>query len=130
MRRNRLAAVAFALSAFAALADGVSLPRGIVVSGGKTIADWKVDEKGWWHAALEPGTRSTQFFVNRQRRQRPYLPRRGYFKMANNRPFGEEWNHRFTARAGDIPEGLDVAGAEDCALFHTYSGNGNVIENN
>jgi len=91
---------------------------GTVLSGGRAITDWTVDAKGWWHAAVEPGTRSTQFFVNRQRRQRPHLPRQGYFKMAKNRAFGEEWNHRFTARAGDIPEGLDLAGAEACTFHH------------
>jgi len=115
---NAAMKTALALVAIVVVAAEGSAGEGVVISGGRTITDWTVDGKGWWHASVEPGTRSTQFFVNRQRRQRPHLPRQGYFKMAKNRAFGEEWNHRFTARAGDIPEELDLAGAEACTFHH------------
>ena len=42
-----------------------------VVTGGLRVTEWTVDAKGWWHAKLPVGTRSSHFFVNGQRRTRP-----------------------------------------------------------
>ena len=50
-----------------------------VVSAGRRITGWTVDAKGHWHAAVPKGLRFSQFYVNGQRRQRPFLPRTGYY---------------------------------------------------
>ena len=46
-----------------------------VVSAGRRISGWTVDAKGWWHARVPVGARFAQFYVDGQRRTRPFLPR-------------------------------------------------------
>ena len=49
------------------------------VTGAEKIDSWEVDERGWWHAQLPEGTKSSHFFVNGQRRARPHVPCGGCF---------------------------------------------------
>ncbi len=57
-----------------------------VISGGRAVTDWKMTGEGWWQADL-PEVRAgkwtfQQLFVDGERRFRPRLPEKGYFKMA------------------------------------------------
>ena len=51
----------------------------VFVTGAEKIDSWEVDERGWWHAQLPEGTKSSHFFVNGQRRARPHVPCGGCF---------------------------------------------------
>ena len=91
-----------------------------VVSAGKRIADWTVDAKGRWHARVATGARFAQFYVNGQRRTRPFLPRKGYYFVAA--AGGAEpgsGRERFICDKGDFPEG-DNPDMEVC-VFHVWS---------
>ena len=61
-----------------------------VFSGGRQIAEWKIDSQGRWTATLADvrGGRwwFEQLFVNDQRRFRPHLPRQGYYAVAGEVP--------------------------------------------
>ena len=57
-----------------------------VFSGGRSITGWKTDELGRWYADL-PDVKDGQWhfcqlFVGDQRRFRPQLPKKGYYKIA------------------------------------------------
>lgn len=86
-----------------------------VVTGGLRVTEWTVDAKGWWHAKLPVGTRSSHFFVNGQRRTRPTLPRHGWFSMDDN-PAGSPERQRFAVLAGQVPDDFDVRGVEACVV--------------
>lgn len=91
-----------------------------VISAGRRITDWKVDAKGWWRAPVAKGTLFSQFYVNGQRRTRPFLPRKGYYYVksaAGADPVtGQE---RLICGQGHFPEG-ENPGLEVC-LFHTWA---------
>lgn len=50
-----------------------------VVSAGRRITGWTVGKDGWWRARVPKGEGFSQFYVNGQRRARPFLPRTGYY---------------------------------------------------
>jgi hypothetical protein len=57
-----------------------------ILSGGRSIRGWQVDDRGYWTVKL-PEVKSgdwsfSQLFVNDQRRFRPRLPDAGYYKIA------------------------------------------------
>ena len=81
-----------------------------VISGGRPVTDWKVDQRGYWQADL-PDVKNgswvfSQLFVNDQRRFRPRLPKQGYYKIANQAepsPKAAGKGHdRFGFQAGEI----------------------------
>ncbi len=77
-----------------------------VVSAGRRIAGWAVDAKGWWHARVPVGAKFAQFYVDGQRRLRPFLPRTGYYFVETaggaDPATGRE---RFICRKGEFPAG-------------------------
>lgn len=90
-----------------------------VVSAGRRIVEWRVDARGWWHAAVEKGTVFSQFYVNGQRRLRPFLPRRGYFYVKEAAPENQrEASEAAFLKPGDFPQG-DNPALEFC-LFHNW----------
>ena len=61
-----------------------------IISGGVALKGWTVDAQGRWHLVLDDvksGKWSfAQLFVNDQRRQRPRLPKKGYYTIAERVP--------------------------------------------
>lgn len=61
-----------------------------VLSGGRTIRGWKVVDGGKWQVELPEVKKGSwafsQLFVNDQRRFRPRLPKRGYYRIAKELP--------------------------------------------
>ena len=91
-----------------------------VVSAGRRISGWKVGGDGVWRAAVPSGERFSQFYVNGQRRQRPFLPRKGYYYVkSGHEPDPATGEARFVARQGEFPAG-DNPGLEVC-MFHTWT---------
>ena len=87
------------------------------VTGAEKIESWRVDEKGWWHAQLPAGTKSSHFFVNGQRRMRPHVPRTGWFYM--DRRTGQDADRQtFRAREGQIDPSWSMEGVEACVVHH------------
>ena len=89
-----------------------------VISAGRRISSWRVDGRGWWHAAVGQDV-GAQFYVNGQRRMRPFLPRRGYFYIREAAP--DELRAPTEAaylKLGDFPAG-DNPAMEFC-LFHSW----------
>ena len=79
-----------------------------VLSGGRRIADFVRGKDGRWTAAIpevkEGRWRFRQLFVNGERRQRPRLPREGYFRVAKADLTGD-WQKgadRFGFAPGDM----------------------------
>ena len=91
-----------------------------VVSAGRRISGWTVDAKGWWHARVPVGARFAQFYVDGQRRTRPFLPRTGYYFVETaggaDPATGRE---RFICRKGEFPAG-ENPDMEVC-VFHIWS---------
>ena len=91
-----------------------------VVSAGMRISGWTVDANGWWRARVPAGLRFAQFYVDGQRRLRPFLPRRGYYFV--DRGAGAEpgaGRERFYCRQSDFPSG-ENPDLEVC-VFHIWS---------
>ena len=91
-----------------------------VISAGRRITGWRVDEKGWWRAPVRREAPLAQLYVGGQRRTRPFLPRKGYHYVEDaceaDAATGRE---RFICRAGDFPDG-DNPGMEVC-IFHVWT---------
>ena len=91
-----------------------------VVSAGRRLTGWRVDAKGVWHASVPKDIRFAQFYVNGERRTRPFLPRKSYYFVEKAGGAEPETNReRFICRAGDFPSG-DNPDLEVC-LFHTWT---------
>ena len=81
-----------------------------IFSGGQEITGWQVDEQGRWNVDLagvkEGGWSFTQLFVNDQRRFRPRLPQKGYYKIARkldpSARSGKKGHDRFGFNPGEI----------------------------
>ncbi len=71
-----------------------------VISAGRRVRNWSVDAKGWWHAKFPAGTRFSQFYVDGQRRTRPFLPRQGYHYIAREAARGVNGDQQFYAAPG------------------------------
>ncbi len=61
-----------------------------ILSGGRIITGWQVDDQGRWHVALDDVKNGSwnfaQLFVNGQRRFRPRLPKTGFYQVAEQLP--------------------------------------------
>jgi len=100
-----------------------------ILSGGRVIDNWKINKQGHWVAELEEVKRDgwafTQLFVNDQRRFRPRLPKKGYYKIARQldpSPKAKGKGHdRFGFAAGEIRD--DWANPHDVEVvaFHHWA---------
>jgi hypothetical protein len=82
-----------------------------VLSGGVLITHWQVTAEGYWQTTLD-GVRSgkwsfAQLFVNEQRRDRPRVPKQGYYHVAEDLgrsqfKFGDGEIHPEWANVGDV----------------------------
>jgi hypothetical protein len=101
-----------------------------ILSGGRAITGWQIDEKGWWVVDL-PEVKSgewsfMQLFVDQQRRYRPRLPKQGYYQIAKDyepSPKAAGKGHdRFGFSPGQIdPQWHDLDAVEVMA-FHQWAG--------
>ncbi len=98
-----------------------------VLSGGRRISDWEVDERGWWHAELaevrDGAWNFTQIFVDDQRRFRPRLPAEGYYLIegkADPSPKAAGKGHdRFVFKEGEVRgEWANLEDVEITAFHH------------
>ncbi|MBN1125164.1 MAG: right-handed parallel beta-helix repeat-containing protein [Sedimentisphaerales bacterium] len=100
-----------------------------VFSGGVEIKGWQVDSKGWWHVDLPDVTswkwRFTQLFVNDQRRFRPQLPEKGYYKIARKvdpSPQSAGKGHdRFGFNEGEINKDWANLQYVEVVAFHSWA---------
>lgn len=92
-----------------------------VVSAGRRVRNWTVDGKGRWHAKFPAGAKFSQFYVNGQRRTRPFLPRKGYFFVKAEAAASADGLQQFIAREGAFdPAWTDIADIEACVV-HLWS---------
>ncbi len=105
-----------------------------ILSGGVPIRSWTVED-GRWHAELPDVKRGawsfSQLFVNDQRRFRPRLPKRGYFKIEKEvepSPKAKGKGHdRFGYPAGTIQAAWAGRGDVEIMAFHQWSASRNRI---
>ena len=81
-----------------------ALPGAVpVLSGGRRISGWTRRPDGWWSANVDPAWRFSQLYVNDRRRLRPYLPRTGYYWVAEKVPVPPGVRPtKFYCREGDV----------------------------
>jgi hypothetical protein len=101
-----------------------------VLSGGTAITGWTAGPDGRWTVTLdrvrEGKWNFAQLFVNDQRRPRPRLPERGYFKVERDLPPTEKnakrGFDRFIYKAGDVP--AKMANRDDVEMYaiHVWAG--------
>lgn len=92
----------------------------VVISGGRQIHDWKIEEDGIWSVTL-PEVASgdwsfRELFVNGQRRPRARHPNDGYLRI--ERAFADK-RSGFTTGAGDLPETWTAGG--ELVFLHDWS---------
>ena len=92
-----------------------------IVSAGRRVRDWSVDGKGWWHAQVAAGTRSSQFYVNGQRRTRPFLPRQGYHFIASEAPKSPEGLQQFVAFPNAFDRAWTDLGEIEVCIFNNWN---------
>ena len=115
MRMNvNMALAACAAALLFAGCDPYEFPA--FVTGAEKVDSWEVDERGWWHAKLPEGTRSSHFFVNGQRRARPHVPRGGWFYMDDTPAQTNAARQSFRARDGQIDPAWSMDGVEACVV--------------
>jgi len=100
-----------------------------ILSGGRRITGWQVDDKGRWHVTLDDVASGkwsfAQLFVGDQRRFRPRLPKKGYYKIAKEMPPSPKavgkGHDRFGFTGNEID--ADWANLEDIEVmaFHQWS---------
>jgi hypothetical protein len=100
-----------------------------VFSGGRQIAGWNTDSQGRWYVDLDDVKAGkwcfTQLFVNDQRRFRPRLPKKGYFKISADvgpsPKAGGKGHDRFGYSEGEIdPRWANLSDVEVMA-FHFWA---------
>jgi Right handed beta helix region len=91
-----------------------------VLSGGTRIIRWHVTAEGHWQTTLDDvqaGKWSfAQLFVNDQRRDRPHLPKRGYYHIA-----GQPTQNQFGFSDDEIGTGWANLGDVEIMPFHKWS---------
>lgn len=92
-----------------------------VLSAGRRITDWSVDAKGWWHAKLPAGTRISQFYVDGQRRTRPFLPRAGYHFIAREAEASADGFQQFFAAKGAFDPAWTHLGEIEVCIFNNWN---------
>ncbi len=69
-----------------------------ILSGGRIIKGWKVDERGRWrvylHEVHHGKLNFSQLFVDGQRRYRPRIPNRGYSKVEEQLPPSPQFDNK------------------------------------
>ena len=116
-KAKRMAVIAVAVCAGALILTGCDpdeLPK--FATGAEKIDSWDVDERGWWHARVPAGTKSSHFFVNGQRRVRPHVPRNGWFYMDDLAAQTNAEKQVFRAREGQIDASWGMDGVEACIV--------------
>jgi len=62
--------------------------QSVLISGGRAVTGWKIVDKGWWQVALPEVAAGkwnfSQLFAGDQRRYRPRLPEKGYYRIAGD----------------------------------------------
>jgi hypothetical protein len=97
-----------------------------VLSGGVALRGWTVAEGRWQMQlpAVQKGEWNfCQLFVNGQRRERPRLPRGGYFLIEKeiSPAAGAKGYDRFVYRRGDIQADWQNLGDVEALCFHSWS---------
>jgi hypothetical protein len=99
-----------------------------VFSGGRSITGWRVTEPGVWKATL-PDVKSgkwsfSQLFVNDQRRFRPRLPKKGYYRVAEAlKPSAPDakGHDRFGYEGDNVDPGWASRDDVELLMFHIWS---------
>jgi len=88
-----------------------------VVTAGRRVTGWKVGADGTWRAQVPSFGRFCQFYVNGQLRQRPFLPRKGYWKISGAVPCAQDGPQKFVAGPGQIDAAWkDLSSVEVCTF--------------
>ncbi len=93
----------------------------VTVSGGRVLSGWTVGKDGAWRVSL-PEVKAGKWafrtlFVNGLRRNPARFPNQGYLRVAE---VGEDKRTSFTVKAGELPAGAMIAGAE-LVFLHDWS---------
>jgi len=98
-----------------------------VVSGGRAITGWNVNDKGFWQVKLPDVAAGkwefSQLFVNGQRRYRPRRPEKDYFRIAapaQASPTARSGTDRFHFNAGDIKADWHNLGDVELVLMNSW----------
>lgn len=100
-----------------------------ILSGGRAITGWKLDEKQRWYADLpeaKDGKWSfVQIFVNQQRRDRVRMPKQGYYKVAAScdptPKAAGKGNDRFGFNQGELDPNWHNLDDVEVAVFHQWA---------
>jgi hypothetical protein len=100
-----------------------------VLSGGTVLGNWQVTPEGRWQTTLkdvkEGAWAFSQLFVNDQRRARPQLPKKGYYKIADELPpsvqAAGKGHDRFAFAGEDINAKWANLGEVEILAFHQWS---------
>lgn len=100
-----------------------------ILSGGRPITGWQVDEKGYWSVDLPEVRRGAwdfwQLFVNNQRRYVARLPQTGYYTIAEQVPsspaVGDKGFDRIRYAGEDINPGWRNLGDVMVMIFQQWS---------
>ncbi len=93
----------------------------VTLSGGRVVSGWEVGKDGIWRVVL-PDVKAGKWdfralYVNGQRRQVARYPNKEYLRVLK---VGEDKRTSFTAKAGDFPAGMVIAGSE-LVFLHDWS---------
>lgn len=100
-----------------------------VLSGGVRISGLRPGSDGRWHATLDAVKKGqwsfSQLWVDDQQRQRPRLPKQGYFKIAQSVPRGPatkgQGDDRFGYSADDLRPDWTNRGEIEVVTFHEWA---------
>jgi hypothetical protein len=100
-----------------------------ILSGGRPITGWKLDEKQHWYADLpeaKDGKWSfVQIFVNQQRRDRVRMPKQGYYKIAKSCDASPKaagkGNDRFGYNQGELDPNWQNLQDVEVIAFHQWA---------
>ena len=94
-----------------------------VLSAGQRISGWRIGSGGVWRVHLPGTNRFSQLYVNGQRRERPFLPRKGYFRVqeADYRPNAEKFNAKFVYPDGALDRDWPDMDQVEVRVFHNWS---------
>jgi hypothetical protein len=100
-----------------------------ILSGGRRITGWQVDDKGRWYVDL-PAAKDgqwgfVQLFVDQQRRERPRLPKHGYYKIAQavdpSAKAAGKGHDQFGFSPGELDPQWHDLGSVEVVAFHSWA---------
>ena len=99
-----------------------------IVSAGRRITGWKVGADGVWRVKVPAGSAFSQLYADGVRRERPFLPRKGYCIIDKGVKVEPGANRKFVYREGDIDASWPDLRRIEVRVFHKWSNSRMKIE--